>query len=126
MLDRPVAQPVLDRPRVVPLIGQGVAAGVPEHVDVHRQADRCFLADALDQAIDGIGGERRAALIGKHKGCARRLITPQLAQRPQLVAADWMRRRFAVLRPVDCSVAVSKSTWDHSKSHSSVARRPCL
>jgi hypothetical protein len=25
-----------------------------------------------------------------------------------------------------CSVAVLKSTWDHSKSQASIARRPCL
>jgi hypothetical protein len=32
--DRPMAEPALDRPGVVPLVGEGVTAGVPQHVRV--------------------------------------------------------------------------------------------
>ena len=37
MLDRLVPQPILDLPRIVPRIRQGVAAGVAQHVNMHRE-----------------------------------------------------------------------------------------
>jgi hypothetical protein len=55
-------EPVLNCPRVVAGIGQGVAAGVPKHVHVNLEWKSGALAYALDQAIDGIGGEWGAAL----------------------------------------------------------------
>jgi hypothetical protein len=36
MLDRAMPKPILDRPRVMPFVGQRVATGVPQHVDVDR------------------------------------------------------------------------------------------
>jgi hypothetical protein len=37
MLNRLVPHPVLDVARIVPRIRQGVAAGVPQHVNMHRE-----------------------------------------------------------------------------------------
>jgi hypothetical protein len=42
------------------------------------------LTDALNQAIDGVRGERSAALSGEDEARIRELV-PQLAQRPQFV-----------------------------------------
>ena len=39
MLDRLVAEIVLDGPRIVAVIGELVAAGVAQHVDVNREAE---------------------------------------------------------------------------------------
>jgi hypothetical protein len=41
---------------------------MPEHVDVDRKGESGARADALDQAIDGIGRERTAALSGEDEG----------------------------------------------------------
>src|SRR5215468_4536127 len=56
VLDGAMAEPILNGPRVVPHIGQGIAASVPQHVHVNLEGKPCALADVLDQAIDGIGG----------------------------------------------------------------------
>ena len=65
-----MAEPVLNRPRVVTCIGQGIAAGVAEHVHVNLEWEAGALADALDQTIDGIGGEWSAALRLEHVAAA--------------------------------------------------------
>jgi hypothetical protein len=44
-------------------IGQRIAAGVAQHVDVNLEREAGAFTDALDQPIDGIGGERGAALL---------------------------------------------------------------
>jgi hypothetical protein len=62
VLNGAMAEPVLDCPRVVALVSKRVAAGVPQHMDVNLEWKTGALADALDQAIDGIGGKRGAAL----------------------------------------------------------------
>jgi hypothetical protein len=46
-----VTQVVLDRSRVMAGIGQGIAAGMAEHVDVNLETDRGFIAQALDVTI---------------------------------------------------------------------------
>jgi hypothetical protein len=61
-----MAEPVLDQPRVMTGIGQGIAAGVAQHVDMNREADRGSLTQPLDVAIMRVGGERRSALRRKH------------------------------------------------------------
>ena len=57
VLNGAMPEPILNCPRVMACIGQGVAAGMPQHVDVNLERKASALADALDQAIDGIGGE---------------------------------------------------------------------
>jgi hypothetical protein len=39
--DRPVAEPSLDGPGVMPLVGKGVAAGMAEHVWMRPQSEAC-------------------------------------------------------------------------------------
>ena len=57
-----MTKPILDCPCVMPCISQRIATGVPEHVDVNLEREACALGYSLDQAIDGIGGERGTAL----------------------------------------------------------------
>jgi hypothetical protein len=57
-----MAEPVLDRPGVDPIVGQLVAAGLPQYVEMHWEWQACALADDLDLPIDGIRREGRAAL----------------------------------------------------------------
>ena len=90
-----MAQPILNRPRVVALIGQSITAGVPQHVDMNLERKAGAGADALDEAIDGIGGEWSATLGLEDLAAAG--LALQLTQGAQLVATNWMRRRLAIL-----------------------------
>jgi hypothetical protein len=45
----PMPKPILNCPRVVTCIGQRVAAGVPQHVDVNLEWEARALADAHSQ-----------------------------------------------------------------------------
>jgi hypothetical protein len=56
--DRHVAEPILDRPGIDPVVGQLVAARVAQRVEVDRQRQLGAVADVLDQPVDGVGGER--------------------------------------------------------------------
>jgi hypothetical protein len=55
------------RPRIVALVGQRKAAGVPEHVRVNLQGEPDSLASALHHARKACRRERRPALAGEHE-----------------------------------------------------------
>jgi hypothetical protein len=92
-----MAEPVLDSPRVVARIRQGVAAGAPRHVGVNRKGEAGALADALDQPIDGVGCERAAALGGDDEGRVRRL--PSTARSSVLSVSAARRAAQPTFRP---------------------------
>ena len=60
-----MAEPIVNAPRVVAGVGQGVAASVPEHVGVSRKGEAGAPADAFDQPIDGVGRKGAPALGGE-------------------------------------------------------------
>jgi len=91
MLDVTVAEISLQSPRIVSLVGEGKAAGVPQHVRVSLKSKPGGLASALYHAGKASRGERRAALRREHKGGLRILHPSQAAQRPQLITADRVR-----------------------------------
>jgi hypothetical protein len=68
MLNILVAQVRLQRPGIVPSIGQGIAAGVPEQVRVGLGGQLGDLASPLDHSGEASGGERRAALGSEYEG----------------------------------------------------------
>ena len=119
MLDRLVAEIVLDGPRIVAVMGELVAAGVPQHVDVNREAELGPFANVLDLPIDGVRRERRVprSLVNTNFRSLRsaRNSSPRIGCVAGLPILD-----------APGSVAVLKSTWDHSRSQASIARRPCL
>jgi hypothetical protein len=49
-----VAEIVLDGPGVVAVVGEFVAASVPQHVDVNREAELGPLANVLDLSIEPV------------------------------------------------------------------------
>jgi len=57
-----VPEPVLNRSGINAVVGELISAGMPQHVKMHRQRETSALADNLDQPVDGIRRERRAAL----------------------------------------------------------------
>ena len=121
-----MAKPILDRPRIVPCIGQGVAAAVTEHVAMHREIEASTLANAFDVPINRVRREWSAAFGREHKaesGNCRRSSRNAL----NLVAAERMNADgLPFLTRRTCSAADRpNSTCDHSRSQISEARRPC-
>jgi hypothetical protein len=99
VLDGAMAEPILNCPRVVPCVGQGIAVGVAEHVHVNLEGEAGAVADALDQPIDRIGGERAAAL--RRENIAAAGLALQFAKGAQLVAA----RAFTSLASRDFEIS---------------------
>jgi hypothetical protein len=96
--DVAVAQPILQRPRIVAGVCERVAAGVAEHVGVDREGHLGARADSLDQPVHVCRREGAAALGREHERRVRELAA-ELPQRPNLVAAKRVHRRLAVLQP---------------------------
>ena len=68
-----MTEPVLDGPRIVPCIRQRVAAAVAQHVGVNREGKPARSPMRLIKPIDGVRGERAAALGREHEGAIRKL-----------------------------------------------------
>ncbi len=60
MLDILVAEIRLQRPRIVPSVGEGVATGVPEHVWMGLETELRLDGCPLDHPSEASGGERRS------------------------------------------------------------------
>ena len=95
-----MAKPILQRPRIMPRIGQGIAARMPKHVTVNREGKARTLADPLDQPINGVGRERTAAL-GRKDEAALGELPAQLAQCSDFVAPKRVDARLAILDAPD-------------------------
>jgi hypothetical protein len=80
-------------------IGQGIAAGVAQHVSMDPERQLGALANGLHEAVDGVRRERPPALSLEDERTRR--IPLQLAQHAQFIAPDRMNRGLAVLRPTD-------------------------
>jgi hypothetical protein len=88
-----MTQPILNSPCIVSGVRQCVAAAVPQHVRMHREVGAGTLADSLDKPIDGVRGERSAALGREHESRVGELPT-NLTQCPYLVATQRVGCRF--------------------------------
>src|SRR5262245_44870581 len=67
MLDILVTQVGLQGARIMAFVGEGEAAGVPQHVRVCLEAEPGFHAGALDHAGKACRRERRTTLRCEHK-----------------------------------------------------------
>src|SRR6516165_10163906 len=94
-----MAEPVLDQPRVMAGIGQGVAAGVAQLVSMDPERQLGALANGFHEAINGVSRKWTAALGLKDESTRR--IALQLAQHAQFVAADRVDCGLAALGPAD-------------------------
>jgi hypothetical protein len=70
---------------VMSLVGQGVAAGVSEHVRVRFEPELGFGACSLDHAGKPCGGEWRAPLGSEHEGRLGLLFALEPPKAAQLV-----------------------------------------
>ena len=68
-----MAEIVLDRPRVLAVVGQLVAAGVPQHVAVNEEGKARSLTSTSDHALIPGHAERRLALGHEDVDTARAL-----------------------------------------------------
>src|SRR5215510_13514337 len=104
VLDVLVAEPCLQRPRIVPGIGQGVATGVPQHVREDGEGHTGAPAEALEQRAEALGRHRAAALTGEHVWRCL-LLTLQAPQGANFIALHWMYRGGALFAPTDVQPA---------------------
>ena len=65
MLNVPVSQVILDEPRIRSLVGQGEAAGVPEHVRMGGQGQPGPFAIGADQDPHHLAAKGAAAIADK-------------------------------------------------------------
>jgi hypothetical protein len=96
-----VSEVSLQGSRIMPLVGQREAAGVPQHVRVDLEAKPGHLTSPLDHPGKSRRGEGRSALRGEHERRFGVLLTLQLPQRPHFIADNRMRGRGALLDPAD-------------------------
>jgi hypothetical protein len=76
MGNRDMPKPVLNAAGIGTIIGQLITATMPQHMEVNRHRQFCPLADILYQPIDGVLGERHAAL-GREYIAAIRVLFAQ-------------------------------------------------
>src|SRR6478672_6991936 len=91
MLDRTVAEPVLHEPCVMTCVGQGIAAGVAQHVSMHPERQLGALTNGLHEAVDGVRRERPPALSLEDEGTRR--IPLRFAQHAHFITPDRVGRR---------------------------------
>ncbi len=66
VLDVAVSEVLLDRPRILPVVGQFISGGVAEHVWVNLERDASLAPSPVDDFADCINGERSLALTDEH------------------------------------------------------------
>ncbi len=104
MLNVPVPQVVLNQARVHALIGKGKAAGVAQHVGMGEQGQGSEGAVFAQRQIDSRTVQRRTLLTDKERLAGRLhpgAFFQSAADRPQLVAAQRVRRRETALQAGD-------------------------
>ena len=96
-----MAEVCLQGPRIVSLVRESIAAGVPEHVRVRLEGKLGLDPGSLDHAGKPGGAEGGAALRGEHEGRLRLPLALKPPQRPQFIPKDWVGTRCALLHPAD-------------------------
>jgi hypothetical protein len=98
MLDVLVPQVGLQAARIVAVVGELVAAGVPQHVRVYLECrEPSRLARTREHLGKTVGGERGTTLGHEHERRRRYLLALETAQGPQLAAGERLRGRRAIL-----------------------------
>ena len=63
-----MAQIMLDRPRILAIVGELIAGSVAQHVGVNRELDAGLSSGPADDLAHRIGRERRLTLADEHVG----------------------------------------------------------
>jgi len=99
--DALVTEIMLKRPGIVSIVGELVAAGVPEHVRMDAEWHLGSLTEPLDEPVEA---DRPAALGNEHVGICG-VLPPELPRGSHLIATDWMNAWLAVLHPANVQAA---------------------
>jgi hypothetical protein len=99
-------KPILNNARIVAGVGEGITAGVAQHVGVNLERESGALTDALNKPVHSIRCERPAALSGEYKAAVWKLAA-KLSQSADFISAQRMRRRLAVLCPPDMQRSIA-------------------
>jgi hypothetical protein len=115
----------LDRPRVVAVVGELIAAGMAEHVGVRLDAEIGGNGCPLYHAGEAWRRQRRTALRDKHKRGlgAFPLMAAELAH---FAPAQRVRGRGAILGPADVQGCGFEVDLPQRRSTTSAALRPCV
>src|ERR1019366_5069643 len=105
VLNVPMPEPQLQCPRIVTVIGQLEAAGMPEHVGMHRESNLGLYTGARDHLAHAIGAHRSTAFGYEHEAAMVGPFAGKLPECPQLVALHRMGRGRAILGPPDVQEA---------------------
>jgi hypothetical protein len=108
VLDIAVAEIGLQAARIMPVIRELVAAGMPKHVRVRLEAKASRDVGAPDQSAEARLAKWCAALGREHYWRLRVLLALKPAQRPQFIADNRVRRRRAALVAPDVHHAGGK------------------
>ena len=102
-----MAEVVLDRPRVLAVVGQLIPARVAQHVAVNAEPEAGSLTSTSDHALIPGHRERRQALGNEdvHRACPLGCFPLEPSQRPQLLPAQRMHTRHAALGATDVQLA---------------------
>ena len=120
VLDVAVSQVLLDRPRILPVVGQFVSCGVAQHMWVNLERDAGLAPSPVDDLAYCIDGERSLALADKYVGRVR-VVPLQSAQDAQLGPTQGMNRRDAVLAHRDVKKALLRYRVDTEKLQKAMA-----
>lgn len=108
VLNVAVPKPLLDRARVVSVMGELEAAGVAEHVRVDGEGELGRLADPGELLAEAGRGHRPVPLGGEEVRRGRGLLAVQATQGAQFTAAQDVRRRPTLLQPADMQQALAE------------------
>ena len=100
MLDGAVTEPVLNGTGIVTFVRQRVAATVAQHMSMNGEREASALANALDQAVHGVGCGWPTPLSSKHKAAVRKLPA-QFAKCSDFVATKRVNAWLAILDAPD-------------------------
>jgi hypothetical protein len=96
-----VSEVVLQSARVVAIVGELEAAGVPQHVWMHAEWHLGGLAEPCHEVMEAKRAHRSTALRDEYISPSRRVFTLQLAQGADLVAPDRMDAWRSMLGSAD-------------------------
>jgi hypothetical protein len=108
VLDVAVPKPLLQRPGVMAVVGELVAARVPQHVRVDGEGELGRGADCRQELAEGRGRHGPAPLGGEDVDARWHLLALQAPERLDFIAPDEMHAGAAVLAAGDVVAALDE------------------
>jgi hypothetical protein len=123
--DGTVSEIPLDRPSVVPVIGELVAAGMTQHVAMDQEREGGSHARPRDHPLIACHAQRRAALAYENVDRFRVSLPLQSPYRSHFLAADWVDSDFPAMTYLGGGLRLF-SCVEFNRRMSAVAKRLVL